>query len=76
MDNMKNFETVGEVIEALDELIGWIDESNYSDDVDPRFTSEEWRDAESLADSSEEVAQRVNFLRRVPWTQVLLPDGQ
>lgn len=74
MDSMENFETVDEVIEALDELIGWIDESDYSDDVDPRFTSEEWREVEFLADSNEEVARRVNFLHRVPWTQVLLPE--
>lgn len=59
---------------ALDELIAWIDESDYSDDMEPRLTPSEWQAAQDLAATSPAVAERVAFLRQVPRAQVLLPD--
>lgn len=59
---------------ALDELIDWINESDYSDDMEPRLTPSEWQAAQDLAATSPAVAERVAFLRQVPRAQVLLPD--
>jgi hypothetical protein len=59
---------------ALDELIAWIDESDYSDDMEPRLSPEEWQAAQDLAVVDPTVAKRVAFLRQVPRAQVLLPD--
>lgn len=68
-------ETTKNTLLALDELIGWIDESDYSDDMEPRLTPAEWQAAQDLAASDPAVAERVAFLRRVPRSQVLLPDS-
>ena len=78
-------ETIKNTLLALDELIGWIerveglvdevDEYDYSDDMEPRLTPSEWQAAQDLAATDTAVAQRVAFLRRVPRSQVLLPDS-
>lgn len=68
-------ETTKNTLLALDELIAWIDESDYSDDMEPRLTPEEWQAAQDLAAVDTAVAQRVAFLRQVPRSQVLLPDS-
>lgn len=68
-------ETTKNTLLALDELIAWIDESDYSDDMEPRLSPEEWQAAQDLAATDTAVAQRVAFLRRVPRSQVLLPDS-
>lgn len=68
--------TITNAITALDELIAWIDESDYSDDFDPRLSPEEWEDVVHLSETDPDLAERVSFLRRVPWTQVILPAGQ
>jgi len=68
-------ETIKNTLLALDELIAWIDESDYSDDMEPRLTPSEWQAAQDLAATDTAVAQRVAFLRRVPRSQVLLPDS-
>ena len=68
-------ETTKNTLLALDELIGWIDESDYSDDMEPRLTPTEWQAAQDLAATDPAVAERVAFLRGVPRSQVLLPDS-
>ena len=62
------------VLLALDELVDWINESDYSDDMEPRLTPTEWQAAQDLAATSPAIAERVAFLRRMPRAQVLLPD--
>jgi hypothetical protein len=59
---------------ALKELIAWIDESDYSDDFDPRLTEAEWSEAQAAAATDATIAEMVSFLRKVPSGQVLLPD--
>jgi hypothetical protein len=68
-------ETKKNTLLALDELIAWIDESDYSDDFDPRLTPAEWTAAGELALTDADVAERVNFLKRIPQSQVLVPDS-
>lgn len=51
-----------------------LDESDYSDDVDPRLTPAEWQAALDLAPLHADIAEKVAFLKSVPRNQVLLPD--
>jgi hypothetical protein len=67
-------ETIKNTVLALDELIAWIDESDYSDDVDPRLTPAEWQAAVDLAEMHVDIADKVAFLRGMPRNQVLRPD--
>jgi hypothetical protein len=71
---MKN-NSVNNIPLALRELIAWIDESDYSDDCEPRLTVAEWAEAQSMAETDTTIAEMVAFLRKVPTGQVLIPDN-
>ena len=75
MNTAHPFDDAEDCLLALDELVGWIDESDYSDDMEPRLTQEQWAAAQRLADTNSWIADRVDFLRTIPSCQVLLPDN-
>jgi hypothetical protein len=71
---MDTFSSPTVALMALNELIDWINESDYSDDSDPRLTPGQWASAQDLALTNASLDECVAFLRRMPRNQVLLPD--
>lgn len=70
--------TLGNIKEcesALDKLIGWIDTADYSSDVEPRLSEEEWQAAQEVALIAANIVKQVQFLKRIPDGQVVNHDS-
>lgn len=71
-----HFSSLDDMVQALLELINWVNESDYSDDVDPRLTEHEWLELQSFVGRHPhpDFDDMVTFLTKVPASQVVLPD--
>lgn len=70
--------TLGNIKEcevSLDKLIGWIDAADYSSDMEPRLSEEEWHAAQEVAIIAANIVKQVQFLKRIPDGQVVNHDA-